>query len=200
MPRPPATQEHVDAVRSKIRHAAVDLYREQGLNNLTARAIAVRAGVSVGTIYKHFGSLSELARTLWQGPVEKFEQGLAATAARYQDPLERIKALLEAYLSFARKNADLYRGTFLFVRPPNQDAPPRTQATASVFAKLLIEALEEGQQAGQVLAGDAQVQAQTLWAGLHGVIALPVNLDRLKWKNRAIEREMVEGLLRAISS
>ena len=200
MPRPPATQEQVDAIRSKIRRAAIDLYREQGLTNLTARAIAVRAGVSVGTIYKHFGNLSELARTLWQGPVEKFEQSLEATAAQHQDPLERVNALLEAYLTFARKNADLYRGAFLFVRPPNQNPPEKAHITSSVFARLLIDALEEGHQMGQVRVGDAQVQAQTLWAGLHGVIALPVNLDRWKWQTRAMERQMIEGLLRAISS
>ncbi len=200
MPRPPATASQIDALRSNIRRAALDLYREQGLNHLTARAIAVRAGVSVGTIYKHFGNLSELARTLWQGPVEKFEQALEQKAAQYQDPLERLHALLEAYLEFARTHQDLYRGAFLFVRPPNQDQPEKAQLTSSVFARLLIDALQEGQQQGLVVAGDAQIQAQTLWAGVHGAIALPINLDRLTWNDTAIERQMVDGLLRSISS
>ena len=200
MPRPPATQSQTNAVRSKIRRAAVDLYLEQGLNNLTARAIAVRAEVSVGTIYKHFGNLSELARTLWQGPVETFEQSLEDKAAQHQDPLQRLKVLLAAYLEFARQNPDIYRGAFLFVRPPNQDQPEPAQLTASVFARLLIHALHEGQQQGSVSIGDAQVQAQLLWAGLHGVIALPINLDRLEWNNKAMQQQMVDGLLRMISS
>lgn len=200
MPRPPATQSQIDAVRSRIRRAAVDLYREQGLNHLTARAIALRAGVSVGTIYKHFGSLSDLARTLWQGPVETFERALEDLAAEHQDPVRRLRALLEAYLDFAGRNPDLYRGAFLYVRPPDQDRPEPAQLTSSVFARLLIETLKAGQQRELVVAGDARVQAQLLWAGLHGTIALPINLDRLKWNSQGMRRQIVDGLLRMMST
>lgn len=199
MPRPPATPSQINAVRSKIRRAAVDLYREQGLNNLTARAIALRAGVSVGTIYKHFGSLSDLARSLWQGPVEEFEGALEVLAAEHQDPVQRLRVLLEAYLDFAGRNPDLYRGVFLFVRPPDQDPPEPAGLTSSVFARLLIDALKAGQQRESVVAGDARVQAQLLWAALHGVIALPINLDRLKWNSQSMRRQIVDGLLRMIS-
>jgi AcrR family transcriptional regulator len=199
MARPPATESQKDAVRSKIRQAAVNLYREQGITNITARAIAVRAGVSVGTIYKHFGNLSELARTLWQGPVERFEQSLEEQAARQSDPLLRLQELLEGYLDFAEQNAELYRGAFLFVRPPNEAKPDKEAITTSVFAKLLIEALEQGQREGAVLAGDAVEQAQLLWAGVHGAIALPTNLDRLQWQLTDMRGPLLDGLLRMVS-
>ncbi len=200
MPRPPATQTQIDAVRSKIRQAAIELYREQGLSHLTARAIAVRAGVAVGTIYKHFGSLSELARTLWQGPVDRFEASLPSIIDEHQEPEQRLRVLLKAYVDFAERNAELYRGAFLYVRPPNSEQPEREPLTSSAFAKHLIETLQQGQSAGVFQPGDPNLQAQLLWAGLHGAIALPTNLDRLQWQPTELRREMVDTLLRLVAS
>lgn len=199
MSRPRATQQQKDAVRAKIRKAAVDLYREQGLANLTARAIAVRAEVSVGTIYAHFGSLPELARSLWQGPVNRFEQALEAKAAQQPAPLPRLRIILAAYLEFARDNPELYRGAFLFVRPPNDAGPDKQPLTTSVFAKLLIDTLIDGQQTGVVVTDDAALQAQRLWAALHGSVALPINLDRFDWP-AVNDNQVVDGLMRMVSS
>ncbi|MEL0048646.1 MAG: TetR/AcrR family transcriptional regulator [Gammaproteobacteria bacterium] len=125
MPRPKATEAQKTESRSKIRHAAAELYREQGPDNLTARAIAIRAGVSVGTLYSHFSDLSELARSLWQGPVDKFDQHLRTLVEVQTDPVKRIELLLLAYLEFARTNPELYQGTFLYVRPANREAPEK---------------------------------------------------------------------------
>jgi len=198
MARPKATQAQVDAVRSNIRRAAAELYLEQGLTNLTARAIAQRAGVSVGTLYVHFGNLSELARSLWQGPVDQFEQELETLAAKTADPVKRIRLMLGAYLDFARKHPDLYRGTFLFVRPPNQQPPDQQDFKTSAFARLMIGAVKAGQQSGTLIRQDAASQVQLLWATLHGMLALPVNLDRFTWK-RVNDKTIIDSLVRMIS-
>ncbi|MEM1434345.1 MAG: TetR/AcrR family transcriptional regulator [Pseudomonadota bacterium] len=194
MARPKATQAQKDAVQLKIRQAAADLYREQGVANLTARAIAQRAGVSVGTIYVHFGSLSSLARSLWQGPVERFEQQLKDIAQRVERPVDRVRALLEAYLQFARANPEVYRGAFLFVRPLAEEAPPREPFATSTFAALLIDAIEAGCRAGDLAVVDVPAQAQFMWASLHGHIALPINLDRFEWAHCS-DQVVVDGLL-----
>ena len=197
MARPRATASQKEAVRSRIRKAAAELYREQGVANLTARAIAVRAGVSVGTIYVHFGNLSELARSLWQGPVDRFEVKLRELARQEADPLARIRQMLGAYLEFAHAYPDLYRGTFLFVRPPTDEVPDRQDFTVNAFAQLLIDALEEGRQAGLFTFGDARTQAQMMWSALHGSLSLPINLDRFEWETFA-DQDVVENILNMI--
>ena len=194
MARPKATESQKDAVRSKIRRAAADLYREQGLTNLTARAIATRAGVSVGTIYVHFGNLAGLARSLWQGPVDRFEVHLRELAEREPDPVSRIRAMLAAYLEFARTNPELYRGTFLFVRPPAEEVEEQQDFTVNTFAKLMIDALEEGSRSGALAVKDARLQAQMIWAALHGSIALPINLDRFEWQ-KVDDQELIDRIL-----
>ena len=44
------------------------------------KEVAQEAGVSVGTVYSHFGSLSELMQSLWRRPARKLVQRLAPTA------------------------------------------------------------------------------------------------------------------------
>ena len=61
MPRPALTEEQRRETRRQIRQAASDMYAENGLSDISARAIAKRAGVSVGTIYSHFANLTDLA-------------------------------------------------------------------------------------------------------------------------------------------
>lgn len=194
MARPKATESQKEAVRAKIRHAAAELYREQGLSNLTARAIAVRAGVSPGTIYVHFGSLSELARSLWQGPVLKFEQHLDELASEHVDPLPRIRAMVTAYLAFARANPDLYKGTFLYIRPPNEAAPEKEDFAVNKFAQLLIAAIDEGKRRDVLNAKDSRATTQLIWGTLHGHLSLPVNLDRFQWQ-ACSDDEVVNGLM-----
>ncbi len=198
MARKPATDEQKAAVRANIRNAALALYREQGLNNLTARTIAVRAGISVGTIYTHFGNLNELAQSLWQGPVEKFEDELKTRAAQHQQPAARLKSLLMTYLEFAGKNVELYRAVFMFVRAPGE-TPVQQPFTNSVFADLLITVLKEGQREGIFIAAQPVSQAQILWSALHGLIALPINIDRFSWAGTdELHSQMINGLLRMI--
>ena len=69
MARPTLTKEQRAEIRSRIRKAATELYPESGLSDISARGIAKRAGVSVGTIYSYFDNLPELMQSLWIEPV-----------------------------------------------------------------------------------------------------------------------------------
>ena len=201
MPRTPATKEQKEAIRSKIRQAAAELYRETGLSNITARAIAVRAEVSVGTIYAHFGSLSELMQSLWQEPVERFETRLRKTAASVESPLERVTILCKEYLGFARRNPELYRSSFLFVRPRDMEVSNKMKLEERAFSELMMNTIEEGQASGVFRQEDPRVATQLIWAAIHGVIALPINLDRIQWDNeKRLEEEMIELVLRSIQN
>ena len=77
MPRPALTEEQRRESRRRIREAASALYATSGLGDISARAIAKEAGVSVGTIYSHFGSLAELMQSLWRQPARKLVQQLS---------------------------------------------------------------------------------------------------------------------------
>ena len=49
-------------VRARVRDAAIDLIAAGGVEALTARAVAERAGVSPGSVIHNFGSMEGLRR------------------------------------------------------------------------------------------------------------------------------------------
>ena len=196
MPRTEATPEQKEEVRRVIRRAAADVYNLGGQGAVSVRAIAKKAGVSVGTVYRYFGSLHGLYESLWTGPGARLEADMRAIARSVHEPRARLRALMTAYVQFAKENPDIYRGVFMFVRPQDKVAKDRKPATESTFASLMCLAIEEGQAEGQFRPGESHEMAQLIWGGLHGCIALPNNFGTLEFSepDKTID-QMTEVLL-----
>ena len=196
MPRKPATDEQREAARRRLQAAASAQYAAHGAGGISARAIAERAGVSVGTIYSYFGSLQGLMQSLWMEPLDRINARLKRIALEQVDPLERLRKLLEAYVDVATNAPELFRGAFLFVRPGSLEKPPREALETAVFGALLLAAVEEGQAAGRVRPGEPRRLAQLAWSAVHGSLALPVNFDRLDLEaGQAIAGDMIKVVL-----
>lgn len=195
MARPKASPEQRAQVRRSIQAAAAELYRAEGITAISARAVATKAGVSVGTIYSYFGDLTGLMQSLWIDRIAELEDGLRALAAQYDDPLEQIEALLHAYLNFGIEQDVLYKGALMFVRPTALETPDKQDLRGFVFPSLLKHAIETGQASGQIVTGDAGALTQIIWSGIHGCLALPVNLDRLDLKPA---REMADSMVASL--
>jgi len=159
MARPKATPEQREEIRRGIQLAAAAIYRETGIGGISARAVAKEAGVSVGAIYAHFGDLTTLMQSLWMGHVDKQNAKFEAVAQEHADPVERMSALMRAYLNFGIKNAQLYRSAFLFVRPESHDTPEVQPLASMAFGALLIAAIQEGQSAGTVMPGEPEISS-----------------------------------------
>ena len=179
MPRPALTEEQRRATRRRIRRAASELYAEAGLSRISARAVAERAGVSVGTLYTHFDNLTDLMRSLWRAPVARLYQEMRELAESTPDPVDRLTLLMRRYVRFAAEEASVYRGAFLFVRPQTDEQPEALPPGRNDFLRLLGDAISQGQAQGSVRAGDPEAMAQLIWAALHGANALPINIDLL---------------------
>lgn len=164
--------------RDRIRRAAANLYDEGGLPALSVRAIARRAGVSTGLLYSYFADMSDLMRSLWLRPVGEFADEVAAIVESESDPLVRIEQLLGAYVAWVHRHPEVHRGVLLFVRPPTGDTLSQQPVDQLALPRALRSAVIEGQKTATIRAGDPDELAQVLWAGVHGALALPINLDR----------------------
>jgi AcrR family transcriptional regulator len=179
MPRPALTDEQRKRVRRTIREAAAELYAQKGINDVSVRAVAERAGVSVGTVYSYFGSLSELLQSLWRQPVRKLVQQMTQTAQKFSNPGERLKALLQAYVRFSNEEPQVFRSAMLFVRPESLPQPEQIALADDAFFMLFVQAISDGQRDGQFRQGDPAALAQMVLSAVHGALALPINLHRL---------------------
>ncbi len=199
--RPAATEPQRQEQRSRIRRAAAEIYQEGGTPALSVRAIARRAGVSTGLLYSYFDDLSDLLRSLWMRPVAEFGREVDGIAAAHADPIARIEALLRAYVAWAHDHPDVYRGVLLFVRPPTSRSPEPQPLDELSLHRALRTAIEQGQAQGVVSAGDPAELAQVLWSGVHGALALPVNIDGYAIApSTELAPAMIAALVRSIAS
>lgn len=201
MARPAATEEERAAQRHKIRRAASDLHREGGPAAVTVRAVARRAGVSTGLLYSYFASLSDLMQSLWMIPIGELGRSLAETEAAEADPLARIERLLRTYVDFTIANEETHRGLLLWVRPPSSSTDRNDDPDGLGLFASLHRAIDAAQADGLVRMDDPRVLTQLLWSGIHGALALPVNIDTYDLiDGPTMAAEMIPALLRAITT
>ena len=125
--------------RQRISRAALDLYRERGIDRTTISAIAKRADVARGTILHHFGSadgllgeaLDDLLEQL-EIPDERILDGVVGSEAR-------IRAFVDAMIAFQERSTPWWT-TFQseMGRPALQE---REAAYWAAFERLLVSAL-----------------------------------------------------------
>lgn len=164
-------------MRERIRRQALGLYSEGGIEAVSIRAVAQRVGVSPTSIYSFFKNRQAMIEALWLDPVRTALGEMVRVAALTPDPVERIDRVLEVYLDMALGQPEIYRGAFLHVRP-SRTPPPTRRALADLdFHRLLRDAIADGQVARRIRSGDPDLMAQTLWAGIHGALALPVHME-----------------------
>ena len=201
MARPSHSTEQKRAIRQKIRAAASKLYKDSGGSNVTARSVAKEAGVSIGTLYAYFGSLSEVMQSLWREPVRKLIASMESLASEIDCPRQRLRALLQAYVTFAESNDSVFRSSFLYVRPEAAPPPPQIALANDRFFQLYRATLREGQGSGVFRSGDLDELTQMLLSAIHGSLALPVNLHRLALDPSArIPKLMVDAMLEWLES
>lgn len=88
----------------QILQAAEDLFYEKGFDATSVDAIAERAGISGGAIYRHFSGKDEVLGVLFD---ELIDTALEQLPAPTDDPDHDLRALVEAHVSIAIKHPKL---------------------------------------------------------------------------------------------
>jgi len=101
--RTPAVQQRLDAQRDAIAAAAVALVAEDGYRGLTIAAVARRAGVATGSVYRHFADKSDLMVQIFRQLCGR-EVDAVASAAATGSAVARITAVVETFALRALRN------------------------------------------------------------------------------------------------
>lgn len=176
MARPRHTEAQRRAARERIMTAVIALYGEGGLEGISMRAVADRLGVAPSFLYQYYSGRAEMLDAIWRDVMLRTWSGLVEDLDRFDTPLDRIAAILNGYGRFAAKEPQVFREAFL--RTETRDRAEAAQAYP--FLGLLRAEVEAAQEAGTVRTDlGAATLAQILWSGLHGAVALPVNMSGL---------------------
>ncbi|MDX3853398.1 TetR/AcrR family transcriptional regulator [Streptomyces sp. AK02-01A] len=166
--------------RQEIVAAVQRLLAEWGSSDrLTMRAVAKEVGISAPSIYLHFTDKTEL---VWAALADRYDELVARMAAADEaghgaGPRSRLRAQAQAYCLFAMSNPGHYRLMFE-VRQPTVEPSRISGHPARHVSASLRAGLRRCQESGYALSLPVEQAAQTLWAGLHGMVALHHSLYR----------------------
>ena len=166
-PAAPATRERIVA-------AALDQLAEGGYASAGVQAIASRAGIATGTVYRHFPSKSELFAEVFRRASARELAVVAETAADDGRPArERLAAAAEA---FARRAlAEPTRAYALLAEPVDPAVEAERLTFRRGYRDVLARTIEQGIAAGELPAQDTQTVAAALVGALGEALVGPLS-------------------------
>ena len=101
--------------RQKILEAAADLFRENGLEGTTMRAIAKQAGYSTGAPYAYYQSKEEIYADLLGASLVNLTKAVKAASSADLSKTEVVRRVFAAYFTYYHSHAEeLQLGLYLF--------------------------------------------------------------------------------------
>jgi AcrR family transcriptional regulator len=97
--------EHADEMRARIVAGAERAIRGAGYRGATVDDIAAAAGVSVGLLYRYFGSKEALFLSVCQGITDEALGALAGSLRDIDDPQERLRVAVDAFVRSLDQNS-----------------------------------------------------------------------------------------------
>lgn len=161
-----------EELKQMILSSSREILERDGINGLSARAVAKEIGYSPGTLYNVFRNLDDLILTIER---TLLQEGLAALRAvpRHNRPGDQLRALAECYIAFALRNRRLWN--VLFQHTPKEDIPDIHAARGT----LRDMRNEFGTAVTALTAGrdDAETErlAACVWFSVHGLSAIAVS-------------------------
>jgi AcrR family transcriptional regulator len=98
-----APGSRAEATRQRVLDAALAVYRAHGHDGFNVHAIVAESGVSMGSIYHHFGSMDGLAAALYARSMSALLEHIAAAISGVRSLRRGVARIVEAYLSFAQR-------------------------------------------------------------------------------------------------
>lgn len=171
---------HHGDLRRALLDTAVKAIARHGVDSLSLRELAARAGVSPGAPYHHFASRDELLSSIAEEGFQRLEARLiAARDAAPDDAGARLEALGLAYVTFAVSSPGYFRVMF---HGAAKSSGPR-EAGLRAF-HLLRDAIIACQEAGPAPKGELTALVLLAWSAVHGFATL--------WVDRALPFEGLE--------
>jgi AcrR family transcriptional regulator len=191
-----ATYHHGDLARA-VREATVAVLAEQGAEALSLREVARRVGVNHRALYRHF----EDKRALLAAVAEDGYRDLAAAmraaveARGTEDAVDRLVALGEGYLRYARQERARYEVMFGPRLNEDERFPTLEAAITDAVRVVGAELKRAAPEASSVARRDAGI---ALWSAVHGLSSL-VLVGRVRLKDAHVAR-YCDTLLRPIAA
>jgi AcrR family transcriptional regulator len=168
------TEARRTATRERIVRAARDQVAEGGYASASVQAVAARAGIATGSVYRHFASKAELfAEVFRRSSQPELDLVTELTADRSVPAGQRIAGAAEA---FARRALAAPRLSYALIAEP---VDPLVEAERLAFRRgyhdAFATALDDGVASGELRELDSQVVAAAIVGALAESLVGPLS-------------------------
>jgi AcrR family transcriptional regulator len=168
--------EVISSTRERLLHAAQELMEEGGYGAAAVAAIAERAGLAAGTLYRHFPSKEELFVEVFRTVCSREERAMRAAVVDMpvQDgAVRRLEAMLTTFARRALRNRRL--AWALIAEPVDRLVDAERLAYRERYAQLLGEALRSAIATGEIPAQNVELTAAALVGGCGEALVGPLS-------------------------
>jgi AcrR family transcriptional regulator len=159
---------HHGNLREALLAAAEALLVEGGIESLSWREIARRAGVSPGAPYHHFADKSALLTALAQQHLSELDQQFQAMRAAHDDPTDQLHALGLVYVGYALDHPAAFRLMFR----PEMGSPFSNEPGVTPVFGVLLQVVQACRANSGSDPNDTERVAFAAWSLVHGLAAL----------------------------
>src|SRR3954454_8775740 len=190
------TRARAAAARERIVAAALDQLAEGGYSSASMVAVARRAGMATGSVYRHFPSKADLFAEAFRRASQREVDVLVALGHRSMPVPERLAAWVEAFVH--RALAEPVRAYALIAEPVDPAVEAERLTFRRAYADLFARALRDGMAAGELPPGDADLVAAAIVGALAEALLGP--LARRDTESAALVAGLQSFVLNAVGS
>ncbi len=137
--------------RARVIDAATKEFAKKGYHDASVSAIAAKANISVGAIYKYFENKQDLFLTIIDDSISRIENLLLGLIKTDEDVMIKVEKILREIISVSREDGvliNLYNSMTSIndKRLASQFATEMERVTAEIY----IQAITEGQENGEI--------------------------------------------------
>ena len=160
--------------KERLLACAQDLIEDGGYGSASVAAIAQRAGVATGTLYRHFPSKAELFLEVFRDVCAGEERAMRAAADDAgAGAVDRLEAVLVTFARRALQNRSL--AWALLAEPVDQLVDAERLAYRERYASLVAAELRAAIDAGEIPAQDVAITAAALVGGCGEALVGPLS-------------------------
>ena len=188
-------------IRQRILDAALTVVSSGGFGALTMLAVASRADIATGAVYKHFESKASLCAEVFRLATEKEVAVVRENALGPGTPSQRLQRAVHAFALRALRNPRL---AFALIAEPvdalvDVQRLHFRQAYADTFVALVEQGIASGEFAPQLPSVSAAALVGVIAESLVGPLSWPTS-DRPSTDNDALIAAIQAFCLRAVSA
>ncbi len=192
------TEARKAAVRKRIASAARDLIARGGYAEAQVVAVASRAGVATGTVYRHFPSKADLFAEVFREASRREVDAVAVAATESGDgAAARIAAAVE---TFARRALRGRRLAWALLAEP---VDPAVEAERLVFRRayrdVLADVIRTGVSAGELPPQDPELSAAALVGATGEALVGPLSPTASAADPESLVASLVDFSIRSVT-